>query len=186
MSDIRNLDKLSHQKRSLWLLQQKPVAIWGPDSGPCCFSNKPFLEPPFYLWCWSELVVLSSNLKQNLTEKGLMSDGSCLESNSHSSVSKDRAWLGPRENARSKHKGSYCFIMWVFQKTRFLTKASRLVAEMSQEEHTRRIKADAGFQTPFGISLYLMSGQRRFQHTWEARWTMVLSARMLRGPIVEP
>ena len=114
MSDIRNLDKLSHQKRSLWLLQQKPVAIWGPDSGPCCFSNKPFLEPPFYLWCWSELVVLSSNLKQNLTEKGLTSDGSCLESNSHSSVSKDRAWLGPRGNVHSKHKESYCFIVWVF------------------------------------------------------------------------
>lgn len=115
MSDIRNLDKLSHQKRSLWLLQQKPVAIWGLDSGPYCFSNKPFLEPPFYLWCWSELVVLSSNLKQNLTEEGLMSDRSCLESNSHSSpVSKDRAWLGLRENACSKHKGSYCFIMWVF------------------------------------------------------------------------
>lgn len=115
MSDIRNLDKLSHQKRSLWLLQQKPVAIWGLDSGPYCFSNKPFLEPPFYLWYWSELVVLSSNLKQNLTEEGLMSDRSCLESNSHSSpVSKDRAWLGLRENACSKHKGSYCFIMWVF------------------------------------------------------------------------
>ena len=115
MSDIRNLDKLSHQKRSLWLLQQKPVAIWGLDSGPYCFSNKPFLEPPFYLWCWSDLAVLSSNLKQNLTEEGLMSDGSCLESNSHSSpVSKDRAWLGLRENACSKHKGSYCFVMWVF------------------------------------------------------------------------
>ena len=115
MSDIRNLDKLSHQKRSLWLLQQKPVAIWGLDSGPYCFSNKSFLEPPFYLWYWSELVVLSSNLKQNLTEEGLMSDRSCLESNSHSSpVSKDRAWLGLRENACSKHKGSYCFIMWVF------------------------------------------------------------------------
>lgn len=114
---------------------------------------------------------MSSNLKQNLTEKGLTSDGSHLESNSHSPpIPKDRAWLRPRGNVCTKHKGSYCFIVYFSKETRFQTVASGLVGETSQGEHLWRPQAVAGFQTHLGMSLYLLesrSGQQRFQHTSE-------------------
>lgn len=127
---------------------------------------------------------VSSNLKQNLTEKDLTSDGSYLESNSHSPpIPKDRAWLRPRGNVCTKHKGSYCFIVWVFLSG---NKISNCIQWTGGRDKSGRASMEATSccwvsntlshvivpawepVRPTEVSAYL----------WEARWTMVLGTRM--------